>query len=236
MSAFAKRFYKAVEIVEEAGRYGITLDGRRLRTPAKRPFLLPTEALARAIAEEWDAQQGEIRPDTMGLMKLAGTALDHVAGREPEVAAEAARFASSDLLCYRAHHPEDLVELEMRSWQPLLDWAALRFDAPLVVVTGIRLASQHEASLRALHAAVAALDALRLTALADLTAACGSLILALAVLERRIDGDQAFDLSQLDETYEIERWGEDSEAAAARVRLRRDIGAAARFLRLLDGA
>ncbi len=228
-----KRFYQTAEAVPVPGGFGVRLDAHPLRTPGKRDLILPTEALASAIAREWAEQGAEIRPDRMPLMRFASTALDHVAGRMADVVAEYGKYAATDLLCYRATGPRDLVEREAAAWQPLLDWAMSRFDAPLVVTAGIAAVAQPPASLKALNAVLAGLDALSLTAVADLTAGCGSLILALAVWDGRLDADSAFAASVLDETYEIERWGEDAESAKRRAGLRDDIRAAARFLALL---
>ncbi len=228
-----KRFYKEVTAAEIEGGFGIKLDQRNLRTPAKRPLILPTAPLAEALAEEWAAQADEIRPDTMPLMKLVGTALDLVADRPDAVIDEAANYAGTDMLCYRADAPAKLVARQARLWQPHLDWAALRFDAPLRVTTGIVPVAQPGASLKALRAALAAYDTLPLTAVADLTALCGSLVLALAITEGRLDADAAFEAAMLDESFEIEQWGEDAEASRRRARQRRDIAAAARLLALL---
>jgi chaperone required for assembly of F1-ATPase len=228
-----KRFYKAVSVAEVEGGFGILLDQRALRTPAKRPLILPRQALAQALAEEWAAQADAILPATMPLVKLVSTALDLVVDKHETVAAEAAGYAGTDLLCYRADAPVSLVERQARLWQPLLDWAALRFDAPLRVTTGVSPVPQPAASLKALHAVLRDLDPLGLTAVADLTAVSGSLILALAVWDGEIDAEQAWNAAMLDEDFQIERWGEDAEAAERRARQRRDLDAAVRLLGLI---
>jgi len=228
-----KRFYTAVTTVPVEGGFGITLDGKALKTPAKAPLVLPTETLAQAIAGEWDAQVETIKPHRMRLMQLASTALDRVAAHRPAVVEETAGYGASDLLCYRAEAPQDLVRREAALWQPLLDWAMVRFDAPLTVTSGIVHVVQPAASLKALRAALLDLDALELTAVADLTAACGSLVLALAVWDGRIDADAAAAATLIDETVQNERWGEDEEARDRRERLIRDIRAAGTFLTLL---
>jgi len=228
-----KRFYKSVATVAVYGGFGVTLDGKPLKTPAKGPLVLPTEALARAIAEEWAAQVETIHPGQMRLMQLASTALDRVALHRLAVVDEAANYAASDLLCYRAEAPESLIAREVQLWQPLLDWAMIRFDAPLTVTSGIVHVDQPATSLKALKAVLLDLDVLTLTAVADLTAACGSLVLALAVWDGRIDADAAAAATLIDETVQNERWGEDEEARDRRERLIRDIRAAGRFLSLL---
>jgi chaperone required for assembly of F1-ATPase len=228
-----KRFYKTVATVAVDGGFGITLDGKALKTPAKAPLVLPTAALAQAIADEWDAQVDTIKPHRMRLMQLASTALDRVSIHQLAVVEEAAGYAASDLLCYRAEAPRELVAREAQLWQPLLDWAMVRFDAPLAVTSGIVHVDQPVASLKALRAVLLGLDPLALTAVADLTAACGSLVLALAVWDGRIDTDTAAAATLIDETVQNERWGEDHEAKDRRERLIADIHAAGRFLALL---
>jgi len=230
-----KRFYRDVTVSAQPGGFGVALDGKALRTPAKRALLLPTRALAEALAAEWAGQGGDIRPDTMKLMALASTALDLVADKRAAVADEAARYAGTDLLCYRAEAPESLVRREWALWQPLLDWAADRFDAPLRVTAGIVPIEQPADSLKALRFVLDGLDPLTLAALADLTAACGSLILALALWDGRLDAAGAYEAAVLDEDFQNERWGEDAEAMIRRHRLEADIQAGARFFALLRG-
>jgi len=230
-----KRVYKTVATRPAAGGWGVSLDGRTLRTPAKNELILPTEALATAIAAEWDGQQDEIRPATMPLMRLAATAIDRTAPQRSRVVDEVAAYAGSDLVCYRADQPPALAARQHAVWQKLIDWATVRYDAALAVTAGIVPVRQSAGALAAFAAAVAAQDDFRLTALHSLTASCGSLVIALALLEGRLDAAAAFAASQLDETFQIEAWGEDSEAALRRRTLAADIDAAARFLALLPG-
>ena len=230
-----KRFYKKAEAIPLTGEtgFGISIDGKTLRTPGKRPLTLPTAALAEAISAEWEAQQDEVRPHTMPLMRLASTGIDIVAVRREAVIDEVAKYAGTDLVCYRAVEPPALVSRQQAVWGPLIDWATLRFDAPLTVTSGIVPVAQHPNTLRALRTAVEAYPTLPLTALQSATAACGSLVIALALLENRLDVAGAFEASQLDETFQIEQWGEDAEAARRRASLAEDIAAAARFHSLL---
>jgi chaperone required for assembly of F1-ATPase len=228
-----KRFYKTVTVTESADGFGVALDDKTLRSPAKRALNLPSRALAEALAAEWDGQGEEIRPGTMKLMALVSTSIDLVADKRAEVAAEAASYAGTDLLCYRAEAPESLVQRERAMWQPLLDWATDRFDAPLRVTAGIVPIEQPADSLKALRAVLDGFDPLTLAAVADLTAACGSLILALAVWDGRLDAAGAYEATLLDESFQNERWGEDAEAMVRRRRLEADIQAGALFLALL---
>ncbi len=228
-----KRLYKIVATHPAEGGWGVALDAKPMRTPGKNALILPSAALAAAIAAEWEAQRDTIRPATMKLTQLAATAIDVTAPRRDLVAAETANYADTDLVCYRTDHPPALAARQHAVWQPLIDWAAVRYDAALAVTTGIIPAAQSPAALRALAAIVAAQDDFRLTALHTLTAASGSLVIALALSESRLDAEAAFAAAQLDENFQIETWGEDADAAIRRQALAADIAAAARFIALL---
>jgi chaperone required for assembly of F1-ATPase len=228
-----KRVYKKVTAGPVEGGWGVALDGRPMRTPGKNPLVLPTEALAAAVAAEWDAQHDEIRPAAMPLTRLAATAIDRTAPLRRQVIEEVANYAGTDLVCYRADHPPALAARQQAAWQPLIDWTTSRYDAALAVTSGVIPTRQSPGALKAFAAAVAAQDDFRLTGLHALTASCGSLVIALAVLEGRLGADEAFAASQLDEMFQIEAWGEDAEAAARRKALAADIAAASRFIQLL---
>lgn len=225
-----KRVYTKVDIEPVAEGFAVTLDGRPVRTPAGGSLATPNRALAEAVAAEWQAQEDEIRPDTMPLTRLAGTAIDQVAGRRAQVVAEIAAYGTTDLLCHRADMPAELVARQNAAWQPLLDWLAERYGARLGVTRGVLPCEHPEDALVILGDAVAEYDDIALTGLHALTAACGSLVLALAFAEGRIDDDDAWRLSRIDEAFQIEKWGEDAEAAQASDRLHDDVRAAARFL------
>lgn len=228
-----KRVYKIVAVDSIEGGFQVALDGKPLRTPARAPLVLPQRALIAGIAAEWDAQTGIIVPDSMPLMQLASTAIDHVAPQRERIVADVAQYATTDLVCYRADSPVGLVERQQKIWQPLVDWVRQQFDAPLAVFTGVMPRPQPPETLRALRTAIDSLGDLELTALQAITAASGSLVIALALLRRRIDPDQAWAASQLDETFQIEKWGEDAEAAKRRQTLLRDMRSAARLLDLV---
>jgi chaperone required for assembly of F1-ATPase len=229
-----KRVYREVSTRPANGGWGVALDGRAMRTPAKHELLVPTEALAAAVAAEWDAQQDEVRPATMPLTRLAATTIDRTGSQRDQVVAETASYAGTDLVCYRAERPPELVARQQAVWGNLLDWAMLRYDAPLSVTSGVIPQRQSPEALNAFAAVVASQDDFRLTALHTLTAACSSLVIALAVFEGRLNAEAAFAASQLDETFQIEQWGEDAETAARRRALAEDIAAAARFAALLE--
>jgi chaperone required for assembly of F1-ATPase len=230
-----KRFYKQVTVAETDGGHVVHLDGRPLRTPAKAPFVLNNRALMLAIAEEWDAQKEDIRPNDMPVTQLASTAIDRVPAQREEIVRAVAAYAETDLLCYRADHPIALAERQERLWQPLLDWVAIRYGAILEVHIGIMPRPQPEDAIARLARAVESLDNLTLAGLQNATSELGSLVLALALLEGRISAEEAFAASQVDETFQIEQWGEDAEAAARRAALRADIAATRRYLDLVRG-
>lgn len=229
-----KRFYReAVPVAGERG-HGVALDGKPLRTPAKAALIVPTAVLAGAIAAEWRAQGAEIAVPAMPLTRLASTAIDLVASRRDAIVAETANYAGTDLICYRATHPPVLVKRQLMVWQPLLDWLTEYFDAPLHVTTGVTPVAQPPASLAALKAVVASHDAMHLTALRLATAASGSLAIGLALLRRRLHAEAAFAAAELDESFQIERWGEDPEQTKRRAALRDDLELAERFAELLE--
>ncbi len=228
-----KRFYKSAGVTEAPEGFGVALDGKPVRTPAKRPLVVPTRALAEAIADEWLAQADTVDPKRLPLTRLTSIALDLVAPRREAVVAEVAKYAGTDLVCYRVEQPPELAARQHAVWQPLIDWATLRFDAPLVVTSSILPVTQSPATLKAFESAVASYDSPRLAALHLATAACGSLVVALALIEGRIGPEAAFAAAELDESYEIERWGEDAEQAKRRQGLREEITVVARFIALL---
>jgi chaperone required for assembly of F1-ATPase len=228
-----RRFYKQAASAEAEGGFGVVLDGKPILTPARAALVLPSRALAEAIAAEWAAQGDVIRPSSMHLMQLAATSLDKVAPNRAFVIDQVAAFAETDLLCYRAEGPAELVARQRALWQPLLDWALVAFDAPLLVTSGVAPVVQPPEAIGALRTAIMAQDDWRLTALHVSTALLGSVVLGLALVHGRLDADAAFEAAEVDATYQIERWGEDHEGTARRAALRQEIGGAARFIALL---
>ena len=224
-----KRFWTAANVAPVAGGFTVTLDGRAVKTPAKAPLVLPSEGLARLVAAEWDAQTDVVVPETMPVTRTANSAIDKVAVNFTEVAEMLAEYGGTDLLCYRAAAPQALVDRQAAGWDPLLEWARLRYDAPLQVTVGVMFIAQPPASLAALRAAVFAQTPFQLAALHDLIAISGSLVLGLAVAEGRLSAEEAFSLSRIDEQWQIDQWGEDEEAAALEARKRQALAEAARF-------
>lgn len=226
-----KRFYKTVSVTAERG---ILLDARPVRTPRKAQLTLPTIALGEAVAEEWRAQDAEIKPETMRLGGLANAAIDLIAPDTKTYAAGLAVYAESDLLCYRADDPPELVARQLAAWEPILDWAQTRYDVTFTRVSGIMHQAQPGNSIARLSAAIGARNAFELAALSHIVTISGSLVIALAVLECEIEADAAFDIAHLDELWQAEQWGEDWMAADARTLRRADFVSACRFLRLLN--
>lgn len=228
-----KRFYRDVATRPEGDGFAVLLDGKPMRTPARQILTLPTPELAEAVAEEWRDQGGTIAVETMPLTKLATTVVDLMPARRADAIEEAAAYAGTELLCYRATSPASLAERQSATWQPWLDWATREYDAQLALADDVMPVAQPEASLRALRSAVAALDDWRLVGLHAATTLLGSLILALALERRAISAEVAFEAALLDELFEIEQWGEEAMQQQRHRRLRADLAAAERFLSLL---
>jgi len=208
------------------------LDGKNVRTPVGQILLVPSASLAEAIAGEWQAQGETIRPHDMPLTQLASTALDRVIPNRPAIVDQLVAYAGTDLLCYRAEGPQDLVERQESLWQPLIDWASAIFHIELRVTCGVIPVAQPATTLARLTDVVERYDPLQITALQSAVAAMGSLLLGLALVEGRLSYEEAFAASTLDETYQIELWGADDEALRAREALRKDIASARHFLEL----
>ena len=228
----AKRSYKAAVIVPAADGCTVVLDGRPARTPGGAPLTLSNQALAQAIAEEWAAQDDTIDPATMPLTGLANAAIDHGAGGRRDLGKGALACAATDLLCYWAETPPELVERQALAWQPLLDWAAEAHGARLRVTRGVVPVTQPAEALAALGRAVEALDDARLVAVSAAAGATGSLIVALALVAGRIDAGEAWAAAQVDEDFQRQRWGEDAEDLERRERVKTDIEAVGRFAAL----
>jgi chaperone required for assembly of F1-ATPase len=228
-----KRFYREASVRAGPGGGEVLLDERPVRTPAKRPLALPTQALAEAVAAEWNAQGEQVRPRSMPLTGLANAAIDRVEPDKEAFAAGLAAFGESDLLCYRAEAPASLVARQAEQWEPILAWARRRFDVNFEVTTGIMHRPQPANTVVQLAQAVAARDAFELAALSPLVTIAGSLVIALALAEEAIDLEAAWAAATLDEAWQAEQWGEDSEASARLEARRAEFEAAERFLRLL---
>lgn len=228
-----KRFWKDVRAVERDCGWGVELDGRPLRTPARSALLVPTATLAQAIADEWKNAGETIDPRAMPLTGFANAAIDRVAPDPEAFAADLAEYGACDLLCYRAESPGALAERQAAAWDPLLAWARRRFDVDFGITLSIIHMPQPQATVDRLAHAVAALDPLRLAALSPLVTIGGSLVAALAVVEGAVTPEDAWQAVSLDERWQREQWGADAEAEAVLANRGRDYMAAARFIALL---
>ena len=232
-----KRFWTPATAAPDGSHWQVMLDGKPMRLPGGAPLLLANRALAEAVAAEWQQAGGAIGgqmsfADTP-LTRLAGTAQERVAPRAALVAAEIARYAETDLLCYRAADPDALVLRQAEHWQPWLDWAATRYGARLEVTTGIIHHPQPPAALATLAAAVAAHPAPALAALGIIVPATGSLILGLALADGALSPQTATAAAQLDELFQAELWGVEWESEERRARIADDIALVARYLELV---
>lgn len=227
-----KRFWKEVAVEPTHAAWEIRLDGRPVRTPGRVPLALPTHAMADTIADEWHGVAEDIDPRAMPLTGLANAAIDRIAPDTVSFAAGLAKYGESDLLCYRSDHPVLLRELQDRLWDAPLDWARGRYDVHFEVVTGIVHHDQPPATLERLADAIAAQDAFALAALNQVVTITGSLVLALALAEGAMDAEAVWQAANLDEDWQIEKWGADSFATQARAVRQADYDAAVRFLGL----
>ncbi|MCB2126781.1 MAG: ATPase [Rhodobacteraceae bacterium] len=228
----AKRFWKAVTVVQEGGGFAVRLDARPVKTPAKRPLVLPTRAMAEAVAAEWAAVDNAIDPRRMPVTRAANAAIDKVATQFDEVAAMIAAYGASDLLCYRATAADPLARAQAEAWDPMLAWAERTYGARLATTEGVVPIAQPAEAVARLAKLVFACSPFQLAALHDLVALTGSLVLGLAATGNGSDPDDLWRLSRFDEDWQAALWGEDEEATEAAERKRRDFLLAVTFWRL----
>ncbi|MFL5238253.1 MAG: ATP12 family chaperone protein [Rhizomicrobium sp.] len=231
-----KRFYKGVAAsASPDGGYTVLLDGKAVKTPKRALLSLPNLALAEAVAEEWRGQGETLDTQTMPLTRLAFAAIDVVTPERAEIAAQILNYAQSDLLCYRAEDPPDLTARQARIWDPLLDWAAETYGARLKVGAGIKHVQQPPDAIAELKQAISRYDEFELAALHTATTITGSVILALALAEEAVNADEAFAAATLDETFQAEKWGRDTEAEERRQHLLSELTSAQSFVQLVEG-
>ncbi|MFQ5623163.1 MAG: ATP12 family chaperone protein [Paracoccaceae bacterium] len=225
-----RRFWAEASLVPAAAGFGVTLDGRPIRTPAGAVLELPTRALAEAVAAEWRGVEAEIEASRMPITRLANSAIDKVRGSHGEIAAMLSGYGATDLVCYRAGGPQSLSDRQAAAWDPLLAWLRTELDVRLRPVTGVMFRAQDQDALARLHDHVARLDDFELMAFHDLVTLTGSLVIALAVAERHLPAAEAWERSRVDETWQIEQWGEDPDATVLAEAKRADFHHAVRFL------
>ena len=222
-----RRFYKQAEVGEQPGSFAVLLDGKSVRTPGRKPLVVSKRTIAEVIAAEWAAQAGTINPATMPMTRLVNSAIDGVEGAEASVAADIARYAGSDLICYRAGFPDRLVALQAEHWDPVLLWAQSERGWSFAKAVGVVHVAQPPETLRGIAGALSKYNALALAGLHSMTTLMGSVLLALAVAERQINAAAAWSAAHVDEDFQIGQWGEDAEARARREFRWRDMQAAA---------
>jgi len=230
-----KRFWKQADVVKVEDGYGVALDGRPVRTPARAALAVPGAALAEAIAAEWDAQGDTINPRAMPLTGLANAAIDRVAPDSAAFAARLAAYGESELIAYRADGPQGLLAAQAAAWDPWVDWFARRFDAALTLTTGIMHVAQPPETLARIRAAFAGFTPFQLAGLDPVVGITGSAVLALAVADGELDAVAAHDIAHVDARWQEEQWGRDPLAEKAEAARRADLDAAIAFLRLLAG-
>jgi chaperone required for assembly of F1-ATPase len=224
-----KRFYTSVGLAETPEGYAVTLDGRTLKTPAKRLLAAPSREVADAIAAEWEAQSEVIDPSSMPLTRLANSVIDGVADRPQDVADDIAKYFSSDALFYRADHPEALVARQAQQWDPVLFWAADALGAHFILAEGIMHVHQPQEAIAAARAAMPS-GAWHLGALHTVTTLTGSALLALALWNRQLDAEAVWTAAHVDEDWNVEHWGADEEVTKRRAARLADFRAAALIL------
>ncbi len=227
-----KRFYKDVTVLKFETGFSIHLDGRTIKTPGKAQALVPTRELAEMMGEEWRAQGKFIDPHAMPVTRLINTAIDAVAANIQGVVAEISGYGDADLICYRAEGPTDLIDLQSERWDEILDWAREELDAPFEVASGVMHIPQPEPSLEKIRQEIESYDVFALSALASLTNLFGSVLLALAVSNKRLDAAAAWAAAHVDEDWQARQWGEDSEAQKRRANRWVEMEAAARVARI----
>ena len=229
-----RRFWKEVTVERDEAGWAVRLDGRSLRTPARASLSVPNRPLADAIAEEWRSAGDEIDPSAMPLTGFANAAIDRVAPERQAFASGLGRYAEADLACYRSEWPPELVQRQEQGWDPLLAWARRRYDIDLATTSALVHFPQPPATVDRLVHEVTALDPFRLAGLSSLVTIGGSLIAGLAVLEKAMPAEEAWAAVSVDDRWQLEQWGSDTEAEKALENRRRDFLAAARFLELLE--
>jgi len=231
-----RRFYASAGVepftFDARPMFRVVLDGRPVRTPSKALLVVPTEALAEALAAEWQSQGAEIKPATMPLTRLLNSTLDGVRGSEAAVADDIAKYAATDLVCYRATSPAELVRRQAAQWDPMVAWAAEALDCRLTVVSGLMPVAQAGDAVARIRARLDTRDVYRLAATHVATTLLGSAVLALALARGRIDAGAAWSAAHIDEDFQAEQWGRDDEAEARSRQRRSELDAAATVIAL----
>lgn len=220
------------EAVPMNSAFAVCAKSKPLLTPGRNPLCLPTQALAEAIAGEWGAH-GKFVAGNMPLTALAYTAIDRIAGQEENIVEVLLAYVDTDTLSYRSSSSEKLAKTQQEQWDPYTGWMSTRFGGIWQITTGVMPLEQPAAIHQAIGKYLAGQGAMRLSAACVLASLFSSLVLAVAVLEKRLEADEAFRLSRLEEEAQAEAWGRDGEAERRAQRMQAECVAAGRFLRLL---
>ncbi len=228
-----KRFYKDVSVDVINGMFAVLLDGKQVKTPEKSACLMPTRSLAEAVAQEWEAQEEEINPADMPLTKLINTSIDRIDKRREEVINELVNYAGSDQLCYRAEHPEELIALQNKVWNPLLQWMKDENDVTLQLASGIIFKDQDPLEIEKIRSIITGIASVELMALHSMITVTGSVTIGYALFRGHISKEQAWEAGHLDENFQVSQWGADEEAEQRRRDLQQELENAHLFLKLI---
>jgi len=227
-----ERFFENVTVEASGDGYCVLLDAQPIKTPAKASLDIPTKALAEAIAEEWESQTQKIDPASMPLMQAAATAIDRISTQRQKVIDDIVAYGGTDLVCYRVTYPKSLVVKQSAAWDPVLRWIETRHNVELKITNDISHVGQNSDALQRIAKIVSEQEDMTLAPLYNITALCGSLVIALAVLDGHMSAEEAFEASEIDETHTMEEWGEDAEALERRKNNKNSLIASVRFLEL----
>lgn len=228
-----KKFYTAVAVEQQDNAFTVLLDGRSVRTPQRAAFMVPTHALAEAVAAEWRQQSDVINPETMPLTKLCNSTLDGVCANRDLVIDDIANYANHDAICYRADTPDELVARQTEALDPVIDWAEQTLGVRWMCTVGVMPVVQPASCAQAVRAALADVTAFHIAVLHQLTTLTGSALLALAYQHQVLSFDRMWQAAHIDEDFQIERWGQDSEAEARRQQRHHEAAAADRLFKLV---
>ena len=231
-----KRFYKDVTVAKLDGGWQVLLDGRGVKTPARAAQILPSEALAEALAGEWRAQGEELDPKTMPMRDLADYAIDQVTGQRKSIAEKLIRYAETDTLAYRASPDEPIFARQQELWEPILCAFEEDHGMQMPRTTGIMGAELSHETGAVLNDKALALDPFLLAALETLTSLAASLSIGWTALSEPEKATSLFDAANLEQDFQAEEWGWDQEATESRASKAASFEMAANFARLVSRA
>ncbi|HEU0118397.1 MAG TPA: ATP12 family protein [Alphaproteobacteria bacterium] len=236
MASQAKKPKPVYSVAPAANGYAVQADGAPMKTPASESFVVPTQQLAETIVDEWQAQGDKINPDSMPMTQLAATSIDIAGKNRDKITDQLLAYIGSELLCHRADEPAELVALQKQEWQPLLDWCEQHFDVLMLAGSGIMPIKQQQDTYDNLRHALGRYDVFQLTGLRQAVEVSGSLVLGLALIEKHATPDQVFAASELDATFQMQKWGEDPASTHRRTTAKRELEICARWFDLLNAA